>query len=69
MGRVLKNLEAFIESSTSGMKQIEDFIFTQQTDLHNTVNVMSLAIENLSKFSRALVEDPTLFLRSRKVKK
>jgi phospholipid/cholesterol/gamma-HCH transport system substrate-binding protein len=69
MGRVLKNLEAFIESSTSGMKKIEDFIFTQQTDLHNTVNVMSLAIENLSKFSRALVEDPTLFLRSRKVKK
>ena len=69
MGRVLKNLEVFIESTTSGMKKIEDFVFTQQTDLHNTVNVMSLAIENLSKFSRALVEDPTLFLRSRKVKK
>jgi phospholipid/cholesterol/gamma-HCH transport system substrate-binding protein len=69
MGKVLKNLQGFIEGTSSGMKKVEDFIFAQQTDLRNTVDVMSLAIDNLSKFSRALVEDPTLFLRSRKVKK
>jgi phospholipid/cholesterol/gamma-HCH transport system substrate-binding protein len=69
MGKVLKNLQGFIESTSSAFKKIEDFLFVQQTDLHNTVDVMSLALDNLSKFSRALVEDPTLFLRSRKVKK
>jgi hypothetical protein len=30
---------------------------------------MGATIDNLSKFSRELVEDPTMFLRSRKVKK
>ena len=69
MGKVLRNLQAFIEGTSSGMKKVEDFLFVQQADLRNTVDVMGLAIDNLSKFSRALVEDPTLFLRSRKVKK
>lgn len=69
MGKVLKNLQGFIEATSSGMKKVEDFIFLQQTDLRGTVDLMGLAIDNLSKFSRALVEDPMLFLRSRKVKK
>jgi phospholipid/cholesterol/gamma-HCH transport system substrate-binding protein len=69
MGKVLKNLQGFIETTSSGMQKLEDFIFVQQSALRNTVDVMGLAIDNLSKFSRALVEDPMIFLRSRKVKK
>ena len=69
MGKVLRNLEAFIEIGSSSLQKIENVLLVQQTDLRTTVDSLSAAIDNLSKFSRNLMEDPTLFLRSRKVKK
>lgn len=69
LGRLLKNLQAFVESGAADMKKLEELLLAQQTDLRYTVESMGAAVDNLSKFSRALVEDPTIFLRSRKVKK
>jgi phospholipid/cholesterol/gamma-HCH transport system substrate-binding protein len=69
MGKVLRNLEAFIEIASSSLQKIETVLIVQQTDLRTTVDSLGAAIDNLSKFSRDLLEDPTLFLRSRKVKK
>jgi len=69
LGKLLKNLQAFVESGAADMKKLEELLLAQQTDLRTTVESMSAAVDNLSKFSRALVEDPMLFLRSRKVKK
>jgi phospholipid/cholesterol/gamma-HCH transport system substrate-binding protein len=69
LGKLLKNLQAFVESGAGDMKKLEELLLAQQTDLRNAVEGMGAAVDNLSKFSRALVEDPTLFLRSRKVKK
>ena len=69
LGRLLKNLQAFVESGAADMKTIENLLVAQQSDLRSTLESMGAAIDNLSKFSRALVEDPTIFLRSRKVKK
>jgi phospholipid/cholesterol/gamma-HCH transport system substrate-binding protein len=69
LGKLLKNLQAFVESGAADMKKLEELLLAQQTDLRNTVESMGAAVDNLSKFSRALVEDPMLFLRSRKVKK
>jgi len=69
MGKVLRNLEAFIETASSSLQKIEDVVLVQQTGLRTTVDSLGEAIDNLSKFSRNLMEDPTLFLRSRKVKK
>ncbi len=69
LGKLLKNLQAFVESGAADMKTIESLLVAQQSDLRSTLESMGAAIDNLSKFSRALVEDPTIFLRSRKVKK
>lgn len=69
LGRLLKNLQAFVESGAADMKKLGELLLAQQTDLRSTVESMGAAVDNLSKFSRALVEDPMLFLRSRKVKK
>jgi len=69
MGKVLQNLEAFIATASSSLQKIENVLLVQQTGLGTTVDSLGEAIENLSKFLRELMEDPTLFLRSRKVKK
>ncbi len=69
MGKVLKNLQGFIEIASSSLTKIENVLLVQQADLRQTVEAMGATIDNLSKFSRELVEDPTMFLHSRKVKK
>jgi phospholipid/cholesterol/gamma-HCH transport system substrate-binding protein len=69
LGRLLRNLQAFVESSESGLKTIENVLQTQQTDLKSTLESMAAAIDNLSRLSRVLVEDPTALVRSRREKK
>lgn len=69
MGKVLRNLQGFIEIASSSLTKIESGLLNQQADLRQTFESMGATIDNLSKFSRELVEDPTMFLRSRKVKK
>ena len=70
MGRVIANLDAFVGGASASLKKVEDVLLTQQQDLRHMVESMSSAIENLSTFSRALVEDPGALLRSgKKVKR
>ncbi|MGB8952868.1 MAG: MlaD family protein [Candidatus Aminicenantales bacterium] len=69
MGEVIKNLDAFIEIASSSLKKMENVLLLQQEQLKNTLENLAVAIDNLSKFSRELMEDPTLFIRSRKEKK
>ncbi len=69
MGRVLTNLELFIQTASSSLKGIGTVLIAEQDQLRLSLETLGAAVDNLSKFSRELVEDPTLFLRSRKVKK
>ena len=69
MGKVLQNLEAFIETAATSLNKIETMFIHQQAELKNTFESLSQAMDNLSKFSRELTEDPTLFIRTRKEKK
>lgn len=69
MGRVLRNLEAFIETASMSLNKIETVLIRQQEEVKNTFQSLAEAIDNLSKFSREMTEDPTLFIRSRKEKK
>ncbi len=69
MGKVLRNLEAFIDTASHSLNKIETMFIRQQKDLKDTFESLSQAIDNLSKFSRELTEDPTLFIRTRKEKK
>jgi phospholipid/cholesterol/gamma-HCH transport system substrate-binding protein len=69
LGKLLKNLQAFVESGAADMKTLENVLLAQQTDLKATLESMGAAIDNLSRLSRVLVEDPTALVRSRKEKK
>ena len=69
MGKVLNNLQAFIENASTSLNKIETVFIYQQEELRNTFESLSQAIDNLSQFSRELTEDPTLLIRTRKDKK
>jgi phospholipid/cholesterol/gamma-HCH transport system substrate-binding protein len=69
MGKLLTNLQTFIETASTSINKIETVFIYQQEGLRNTLDHLSEAIGNLSQFSRELTEDPTLFLRTRKEKK
>lgn len=69
MGKVLQNLEAFIEAASSSLTKIESVLIHQQEELNKMFVSLGDAMENLSRFSRELTEDPTLFIRGRKEKK
>lgn len=69
MGKVLNNLQAFIDTASNSLNKIETVFIYQQEELKNTFESLSQAIDNLSQFSRELTEDPTLFIRTRRDKK
>jgi phospholipid/cholesterol/gamma-HCH transport system substrate-binding protein len=69
MGKVLNNLESFIAEASTSLKTIENVLLIQQADLKLTVENLGMAVDNLSKLSRILVEDPSMLLRGKKEKK
>jgi len=69
LGRVIKNLEEFISNANSGLKKLENVFLLQQEEMQRTFLSLGEGLENLSRFSRELTEDPTLLIRSRKEKK
>ncbi len=69
MGKVLNNLQAFIDTASTSLNKIETVFIYQQEELRNTFESLSQAMDNLSQFSKELTEDPTLFIRTRKEKK
>jgi phospholipid/cholesterol/gamma-HCH transport system substrate-binding protein len=66
MGRVIRGLDGFVEKASSSLKTIEEVLLTQQRDLQQMVQSLGAAVENLSQFSRQLVEDPGALLRTEK---
>jgi phospholipid/cholesterol/gamma-HCH transport system substrate-binding protein len=69
MGRVLTNLETFVATGNSSLKKIESVLLYQQEELNRMFASLGESLENLSRFSRELTQDPTIFLRTRKEKK
>lgn len=69
MGRVLANLETFIATGNTSLKKIESVLLYQQEELNRMFSSLGESLENLSRFSRELIQDPTIFLRIRKDKK
>ncbi len=69
MGKVLTNLESFISDASASLKTIENMLMIQQSDLGSTMESVARAVDNLSKFTRVLVEDPSMLLRGKKEKK
>lgn len=68
MGQVIKNLETFIAAVTDSIQKIQNLIVRQQEEMGQTFGSLRTVIENISTFSRDLVEDPTVLIRKRKGK-
>jgi phospholipid/cholesterol/gamma-HCH transport system substrate-binding protein len=69
MGQVIKDFRTFIDSTSTSLKKIEDSLIAQQGDLKQAVARLALAMDNLSRFTREISEDPTALIKSRKEKK
>jgi phospholipid/cholesterol/gamma-HCH transport system substrate-binding protein len=69
LGQVLRDVGAFLETASLSLKKVESVLVSQQIELNKTFTNLGEAVENLSRFSREIAEDPTLLIRSRKDKK
>jgi uncharacterized protein YukE len=69
MGQAIKDFRAFVDSTSANLKKISDGLLSQQADLHQAIESLALAMDNLSRFTREISEDPTALIRPRKDKK
>jgi len=69
MGKVVTNLEKFVGDASKSLNTIESVLLIQQADLRRTIENLSSVVDNLSKFSRILVEDPSMLITGKKEKK
>jgi phospholipid/cholesterol/gamma-HCH transport system substrate-binding protein len=69
LGRVIKNLDAFIHTASDTLSRIEGILDADQRELSRALEGLSRAMDSLSTFARELSEDPTSLIRTRKEKK
>ena len=69
MGQVIKDFRSFIDSTSTSLKRIETSLMAQQDDLKQAIASLAVAMDNLSRFTREISEDPTALIRPRKDKK
>jgi phospholipid/cholesterol/gamma-HCH transport system substrate-binding protein len=69
MGRIIGNMDTFIVSASESMDILEQVLLRQQREIQELFKGVSQAMENLTRFTRELAEDPTLLIRSRREKK
>ncbi len=69
LGQVLKDLDNFLTTSASSMKKIEANFLDLKAKLNKTLVSLRESMENLSKFTRDLTEDPTILIRKRTEKR
>jgi phospholipid/cholesterol/gamma-HCH transport system substrate-binding protein len=69
MGQLIKDVRAFVDTTSVSLKRIEDSLLAQQGDLKQAVASLALAMDNLSRFTREISEDPTALIKARKEKK
>jgi phospholipid/cholesterol/gamma-HCH transport system substrate-binding protein len=68
-GNVLKGIDDFINSANSTLRKLDLMLVNQQDAMNKSLQKLSEVIENLSTFSRNLVEDPTFLIRKRKTRR
>jgi phospholipid/cholesterol/gamma-HCH transport system substrate-binding protein len=64
-GGVVKRVEEFIQSASLSLRKLDTIIVNQQEEMKESLVKLGEIIDNLSKFSRNLVEDPTILIRKR----
>ncbi len=69
LGQVIQDVGAFLDTASVSLKKVESVMLEQQAELNRTFAALGIAVENLSRFSREISEDPSALLRTRKDKK
>lgn len=69
LGAVIQDVGSFLDTASVSLKKIESVLLEQQAELNRTFTALGIAVENLSRFSREISEDPSALLRTRKDKK
>lgn len=69
LGAVLKDVRAFLDTASVGLKKLENVLLEQQSELQRTFANLGVAVDNLARFSREIAEEPSALLRIRKDKK
>lgn len=69
MGRLIQDLRTFLDTTSTSIKRIEGSLLSQQDDLKQAIRNLGDAMDNLSRLTRELSEDPTALIRLRKDKK
>jgi phospholipid/cholesterol/gamma-HCH transport system substrate-binding protein len=69
LGQVIQDVGAFLDTASVSLKKVESVLLEQQAELTRTFTALGIAVENLSRFSREISEDPSALLRTRKDKK
>jgi ABC-type transporter Mla subunit MlaD len=69
LGQVLKRMDSFLETSTLSIRKIETRFHALEEDFSKTLGSFRESMENISRFTRILTEDPTLLLWKRTGKK
>jgi phospholipid/cholesterol/gamma-HCH transport system substrate-binding protein len=69
LGQAIQEVRAFLETASVSLKKVESVLLAQQAELTKTFANLGEAVENLSRFSREIAEDPTSLIRTRKEKK
>ena len=69
MGKVLGKLDNFLETATVSIRRIENRFHDMEGGFNKTLDGLKESMENISKFTRELAEDPTIFIRKRAKKR
>jgi phospholipid/cholesterol/gamma-HCH transport system substrate-binding protein len=69
MGQLIRDLRTFLSTTSASLTKIEGSLLSQQDDLKQAIRNFGDAMDNLSRLTRELSEDPAALIRLRKDKK
>jgi phospholipid/cholesterol/gamma-HCH transport system substrate-binding protein len=69
MGQLIRDLRTFLSTTSASFTKIENSLLAQQDDLKQAIRSFGDAMDNLSRLTRELSEDPAALIRLRKDKK
>jgi len=69
IGETLANFNAFVETATASMRKIQGSFLDMENELTVTLASLRESLENISRFTRDLSEDPTILLRKQRAKR
>ena len=68
-GKLLADIDTFVNTATLSIRKIETRFHDLEDEINLTLVSLRESMENISRFTRELVEDPTILIRTRAAKR